>query len=106
MKKATSSLTTTDKIILSLLYPVFFANNPKQTYSKSKLLQEAHMRNSFLAFMSLTILSLSVFLSGCVPTSTGAGGSASLQANKTADQSLYKPVHYANAKSSRVRQGN
>ncbi|BCL61802.1 hypothetical protein DGMP_24950 [Desulfomarina profundi] len=55
------------------------------------------MRNSFLAFMSLTIFSLSVFLSGCVPTSTGAGGSASLQANKTADQSLYKPVNYANA---------
>ncbi|WP_457577703.1 CsgG/HfaB family protein [Desulfomarina sp.] len=55
------------------------------------------MRNSFLALMSLTIFSLSVFLSGCVPTSTGSGGSASLMANKTADQSLYKPVNYANA---------
>jgi len=55
------------------------------------------MRNTIFAAMSLAILSLSFLLSGCVPSSTGTGGAASMRANEEADKSMYKAVHYANA---------
>lgn len=48
-----------------------------------------------LAIVSLAIMSL--LSSGCVPSSTGAGGAASMRANEEADKSMYKPVNYANA---------
>ncbi len=55
------------------------------------------MKTIFYAVISLSLFSLALFSSGCVPSSTGAGGSASLRANAEADKSMYKPVNYANA---------
>ncbi len=55
------------------------------------------MKNLFYALFSLSLINLSVFLSGCVPTSTGTGGAASQQANRVADDNMYQPVEYANA---------
>jgi hypothetical protein len=55
------------------------------------------MKNTAFAVISLTIFALSFFLSGCVPSSTGTGGAASMRANEEADKSMYKAVHYANA---------
>lgn len=46
---------------------------------------------------SLTLIGLAGVLSGCVPSSTGAGGASSQMANKVADDNMYKPVEYANA---------
>lgn len=46
----------------------------------------------------LTCLTIFAFAnSGCVPSSTGAGGAASMRANEEADKSMYQPVNYANA---------
>lgn len=47
--------------------------------------------------LSLTLIGLVGALSGCVPSSTGAGGASSQMANKVADDNMYKPVEYANA---------
>ena len=56
------------------------------------------MRNLFFTVASLVLLSFLPFISGCmVPSSTGAGGEASMRANEEADKSMYKPVEYANA---------
>ena len=55
------------------------------------------MKNLFYVMLSLSLINLSVFLSGCVPTSTGAGGAASQEANRVADDNMYQPVEYANA---------
>lgn len=55
------------------------------------------MKNLVNALLSLSLISLSVMLSSCVPSSTGAGGAASQQANKVADDNMYQPVVYANA---------
>ncbi|MBU1565053.1 MAG: hypothetical protein KJ630_05420 [Proteobacteria bacterium] len=55
------------------------------------------MKNLVYVIFCLSLISLSGMLSGCVPTSTGAGGAASQQANKVADDNMYQPVEYANA---------
>jgi hypothetical protein len=55
------------------------------------------MKNIALVMMSLVLFTLSLIISGCVPTSTGTGGAASLRANEEADKSMYKPMHYTNA---------
>ncbi len=63
----------------------------------SNIQEDCTMKNLFYALLSLSLISLSVMLSSCVPTSTGAGGAASQQANKVADENMYQPVVYANA---------
>ena len=55
------------------------------------------MKNLYYVVFSLTLLGFSVFVFGCVPTSTGAGGAASQRANQVADDNMYRPVEYANA---------
>jgi hypothetical protein len=55
------------------------------------------MKNLGQLMCSLTLIGLVGILSGCVPSSTGAGGSSSQMANKVADDNMYKPVEYANA---------
>jgi hypothetical protein len=55
------------------------------------------MKNLFYVMLSLSLLSVSSILSGCVPTSTGTGGAASQRANQVADDNMYQPVEYANA---------
>ncbi len=51
--------------------------------------------SSLLVLCSLAWLAL--LTTGCVPSSTGAGGAASLRANEEADKSMYQPVNYANS---------
>ena len=46
---------------------------------------------------SIALLNAAIFLSACVPTSTGTGGAASQRANQVADDNMYQPVAYANA---------
>jgi len=55
------------------------------------------MKATCYAVVSMFLFSLALFSAGCVPKSTGAGGSASLRANAEADKSMYHPVNYANA---------
>jgi len=62
-----------------------------------KVQEDGIMKNLFYVMLSLSLINLSVFLSGCVPTSTGAGGAASQEANRVADDNMYQPVEYANA---------
>lgn len=51
----------------------------------------------FTTLALITLASISMLTSGCVPSSTGAGGAASLRANEEADKSMYQPVNYANS---------
>lgn len=55
------------------------------------------MKTIFYAPLILFVVGLSFLVSGCVPSSTGAGGAASLRANEEADKTMYRPVEYANA---------
>lgn len=55
------------------------------------------MRNFFSVPLAVFVVGLSLLSSGCVPSSTGAGGAASVRANETADQNMYQPVQYANS---------
>ncbi len=55
------------------------------------------MKNIVCTAVALGLVCISLFLTGCVPSSTGAGGAASNRANEEADKSMYKPVNYANA---------
>lgn len=57
------------------------------------------MKSYLFTTLALATLALiSMLTSGCiVPSSTGAGGAASMRANEEADKSMYKPVQYANA---------
>lgn len=48
------------------------------------------------ALRMLMGVSVGLLISGCTTTDVG-GGSASQQANRAADRSMYQPVHYANA---------
>lgn len=54
-----------------------------------------NLRTHFL--LALGVVWLIALTSGCVPTSTGSGGAASMRANEEADKSIYQPVDYANA---------
>jgi hypothetical protein len=56
------------------------------------------MKHLCNALISICAISLALLSTGCVPSSTGAGGSASMRANEEADKSMYQPVTYANAK--------
>lgn len=51
----------------------------------------------FTTLALATVALISMLNSGCVPSSTGAGGAASLRANEEADKAMYTPVNYANA---------
>lgn len=55
------------------------------------------MKNYLYGIATLCILGLAFMTTGCVPSSTGSGGAASMRANEEADKSMYKPVNYANA---------
>lgn len=55
------------------------------------------MKTLFYAPIVLCVIGLSLLVSGCVPSSTGAGGAASMRANEEADKNMYQPVNYANA---------
>ncbi|KJR99144.1 MAG: hypothetical protein VR65_17070 [Desulfobulbaceae bacterium BRH_c16a] len=55
------------------------------------------MKTIFYAPLILFVVGLSLLVSGCVPSSTGAGGAASMRANEEADKTMYRPVEYANA---------
>ena len=56
------------------------------------------MKNILYCKVTLFCLGLlAVFTSGCVPSSTGTGGAASMRANEVADRSMYQPVNYRNA---------
>ncbi|OGR15862.1 MAG: hypothetical protein A2X81_13905 [Desulfobacterales bacterium GWB2_56_26] len=55
------------------------------------------MKNFFYAPLAVCVVGLSLLASGCVPSSTGAGGAASVRANEEADKNMYQPVQYANA---------
>ena len=55
------------------------------------------MKSFFYAPLTMCLVGLSLLVSGCVPSSTGAGGAASMRANEEADKSMYTPVEYANA---------
>lgn len=52
---------------------------------------------SLYGILALALIGCPLLLSGCVPTSTGAGGAASQRANQVADDNMYQPVEYANA---------
>lgn len=56
------------------------------------------MKNYLLTAITLiSLVAVTLLSSGCVPSSTGAGGAASMRANEEAEKSMYKPVNYANA---------
>lgn len=56
------------------------------------------MNNVILRGVMFSCLGLLIaFTSGCVPSSTGTGGAASMRANEEADKAMYQPVNYSNS---------